>query len=218
MTPILIIPGLGSSGPHHWQTHLERSFPRTLRVHQDDWDYPNRAEWLERLVGAVSAAPGAVLVAHSLGCALVAHLAAEQPGLAVTAALLVAPADVESPDRTPECVRGFAPIPPGPLPFRSVVVASSDDDYITLPRAREFARAWRAEFVDVGPLGHINVEAGFGPWPLGEQILRDLLTGRRRGLNLALPDGHRGARGRKPDWRDREAQFARSSRRDASQM
>jgi predicted alpha/beta hydrolase family esterase len=127
----------------------------------------------------IEANPGGVLVAHSLGCALVAHVAAERPDLAIEAALLVAPADVESPRHTPQRLRGFAPIPRVPLPFRSVVVASTNDPYMALPRARELADTWGAAFVDAGPIGHINVEAGFGPWPAGERILRDLMLGRR---------------------------------------
>jgi uncharacterized protein len=178
LTPILIIPGLGGSGPHHWQTYLERSFPGTLRVHQDDWDKPDRGVWIDRLVAAMEDAPGAVLVAHSLGCALVSHVAAERPDLIIEAALLVAPADVESADHAPRCIRGFAPIPRRPLPCRSVVVASNDDPFVTLPRARAFADAWGADFVDAGQLGHINVEAGFGPWSMGERILRRLMIAR----------------------------------------
>jgi uncharacterized protein len=186
MTPILIIPGLGGSGPHHWQTCLERSFPGTSRVHQNDWDRPDRGAWIARLVAAIENANGAVLVAHSLGCALVAHVAAERPDLAIEAALLVAPADVDSIDRTPEHIRGFAPMPRAPLPFRSVVVASANDPFVAPPRAREFADAWGADFVDAGPLGHINVDSGFGPWPAGERILRHLMTARRE-LRLSAP-------------------------------
>ncbi len=178
MTPILIIPGLGGSGPYHWQTHMEHSFPSAFRVHQDDWDQPDRAAWAERLAASIAAAPGAVLVAHSLGCALVACLAVEHPELAVDAALLVAPADVDRTDRLPDQVREFAPMPRRPLPFRSIVVASSNDPYMTLPRAREYAAAWGADFVDAGALGHINVDAGFGLWPAGERILRALMAGR----------------------------------------
>jgi uncharacterized protein len=179
VTPILIIPGLDGSGSHHWQTCFERSFRGAQRVHQADWTRPDRGAWVERLVASIEATPGSVLVAHSLGCALVAHVAAERPDLAVEAALLVAPADVESPRHTPTRVRGFAPIPRKALPFRSVVMASSNDPYVALPCARELADAWGAEFINAGPLGHINVEAGFGPWPTGERILRDLVTGRR---------------------------------------
>lgn len=186
MTPILIIPGLGGSGLHHWQTYLERSFPGTSRVEQDDWDAPDRKTWVERLVAAVEAAPGAVLVAHSLGCALVAHVAAERPDLTIEAALLVAPADVDSADHTPDHIRDFAPIPCSPLPFRSVVVASANDPFMSLPRAREIADAWGAGFVDAGSLGHINIDAGFGPWPTGERILRRLMTARRE-LRFSAP-------------------------------
>jgi uncharacterized protein len=179
MTAILIIPGLGGSGPHHWQTCLEHSFPDTCRVQQADWDRPDRSAWIERLAAAIEDTPGAVLVAHSLGCALVAHVAAERPGLAIEAALLVAPADVDSVDHTPEHVRGFAPMPGAPLPFRSIVVASTNDPFIAHARARQLADAWHADFVDAGPLGHINVDSGLGPWPAGERILRHLMTARR---------------------------------------
>jgi uncharacterized protein len=176
MTPLLIIPGLDGSGPHHWQTHFERSFPNAQRVHQADWNRPNRDAWVEQLVAAIEAAPGGVLVAHSLGCALIAHVAAQRPDLEVEAALLVAPVDVEAPRHT-GCIRGFAPIPRAPLPFRSLVIASANDPYIALTRARDLADAWGADFLNAGPLGHINVEAGFGPWPTGERILRELMTG-----------------------------------------
>jgi uncharacterized protein len=175
MTPILIVPGLGGSGPHHWQTYLERSFPGTSRVHQDDWEEPDPAGWTERLTAAVAASPGAVLVAHSLGCAVVAHAAAADPELPVAAAMLVAPADVDR-EQAPAGFRSFAPMPWLPLRFRSIVVASSDDPCMTLARAGACADAWGAEFVVAGALGHINVDAGFGPWPDGERLLRRLIT------------------------------------------
>jgi predicted alpha/beta hydrolase family esterase len=180
MIPILIVPGLGGSGPHHWQTYLERSFPGASRVHQNDWDRPDREEWTRRLTEAVEASPGAVLVAHSLGCAVVAHAVARRPELPVAAALLVAPADVEPGHGAPDHLHGFASMPCMPLPFRSIVVASADDPYMVLARARTLADHWGAEFVDAGALGHINVDAGFGPWPDGERMLRNLLTTRNR--------------------------------------
>jgi uncharacterized protein len=187
MVPILVVPGLGGSGPDHWQSHLERSFPRASRVHQDDWDRPDPAVWTGRLLAAVEASPGAVLVAHSLGCAVVAHAAAAHPGLPVAAALLVAPADVEHEDGAPACLRRFAPMPCTRLPFRSVVVASTDDPYMALNRARAFADDWGAEFVDAGALGHINVDAGFGPWPDGERMLQKLLPAGDRTYPAAPP-------------------------------
>jgi predicted alpha/beta hydrolase family esterase len=178
MPRILIVPGLGGSGPEHWQTCLEGSLSGATRVEQDDWDRPVRDKWVARLADAVSQAPGAVLVAHSLGCIVVAHAVLQYPDLPIGAALLVAPADVDSAGHTPDHLRGFAPIPRGPLPFRAVVVASTNDPYMTFARAGELADAWDTEFVDAGPLGHINVAAGFGSWPAGEAIVRRLIADR----------------------------------------
>ena len=174
--PILIVPGLGGSGEQHWQTHLERSFPNAARVHQDDWDRPHLAQWVDRLAQAVSARPAALLIAHSLGCPLVAHLAEQRPDAPIAAALLVAPADVESARHMPDHTRGFAPIPLLTLPFRSIVVASTNDPFIEFDRARDLANAWGAELIDVGPCGHINIGSGFGPWPAGERIVASTMA------------------------------------------
>ena len=175
MADVLIIPGLGGSGEHHWQTHLERSHPGAERVYQDDWDNPQLAYWLDRVAAVVERTPGAILVAHSLGCPLVAHLAHRRPRLPIEAALLVAPADVDSVRHTPEHIRAFAPIPLERLPFRSIVVGSRNDPYMSFARAREVAFAWGAGFVDAGAVGHINVDSGFGPWPDGERLLTQLI-------------------------------------------
>ncbi|WP_291125277.1 alpha/beta hydrolase [Flavobacterium sp. UBA6031] len=34
MTNYLIIPGLGNSGPEHWQTYFEKSGDNFFRIHQ----------------------------------------------------------------------------------------------------------------------------------------------------------------------------------------
>ena len=187
-TPILIVPGLGGSEPEHWQTHWERSYPRAQRVEQADWNQPVRADWLSRLTQALRDAPGAILVGHSLGCALIAHLAWRRPDLAIGGALLVAPADVDDDDRIPRDVRDFAPMPLARLPFRAAVVASTNDPYMGLERARTLAKAWGTRFVNAGACGHINIAAGFGPWPAWEALLADLMreTGATASTSLRL--------------------------------
>src|SRR5262245_2707527 len=117
LTPILMLPGYADSGPDHWQSHWERADRACRRVVQDDWLQPTRDAWLRALESAVAAcgAPP-VLVAHSLACSLVAHWAA-RAGARARGALLVAPADVDSPLHTPDEVRSFSPIPMAPLPF-----------------------------------------------------------------------------------------------------
>ena len=113
---VLIVPGLNGSGPAHWQSRWESLYPRTVRVPQRDWDHPDCPEWRSALESAITAAAEpVVLVAHSLGCALVAHLASRPIAARIAAALLVAPADVDSPDRTPPETRSFAPMPMEPL-------------------------------------------------------------------------------------------------------
>lgn len=174
---LLIVPGLGGSGSEHWQTRWESLYPRTVRVAQRDWDHPDREAWLATLGAAIEAADEpTVLVAHSLGCALVAHAARRPFAARIAAALLVAPADVDSPAHTPAETRGFAPMPMTLLPFPATVVASEDDPYVTLTRARAFAAAWGAAFVDAGPRGHLNAASGLGDWPDGRRHLEALLA------------------------------------------
>jgi uncharacterized protein len=90
---------------------------------------------------------------------------------------MVAPADVDSARHTPEHLRDFAPLPLRRFPFRSMVIASTNDRYMTIGRARALAAAWGALFVDVGACGHINTEAGFGPWLAGRSLLDEFISG-----------------------------------------
>ena len=85
----------------------------------------------------------------------------------------MAPADVDSPLHTPDEVRSFSPIPMDRLPFPSIVVASADDSFYTMPRAAAFAAAWGSRLVTLDRAGHINAEAGYGPWPEGRRLLAD---------------------------------------------
>ena len=179
---VLILPGLGNSGARHWQTWLEGRIPGLQRVEQSDWDAPALQDWVATLESAVAAAPGpVVLIAHSLACLLVPHWAVRAGGYGgslgkVAAALLVAPSDVESTERTPPAVWGFAPVPTIPLPFPTIVVGSRNDPYCTAERACGFAALWGADFIDAGEVGHINADSGFGPWPMGESLVKDLLA------------------------------------------
>jgi len=175
---VLILPGLGNSGPQHWQSLWEHAYGYK-RVEQANWDQPKLDEWLSNLSAALSAAPaGAVLVAHSLACSLVAHFAHAGGATLekVRGAFLVSPADVESSRCTPDEVRCFSPIPLERLPFPARVVASSDDPYVDRERAALFARSWGAEFVDIGPRGHINASSGLGTWPEGHEQLQACLA------------------------------------------
>lgn len=173
--PVLILPGLGDSGPRHWQSQWQESSPRFRRVVQRDWETPARKDWVATLEAAVAASgEPVVLVAHSLACALVAHWAPRANGR-VAAALLVSPSDVDSPERTPDVVRGFSPVPLAPLPFPTTLVCSRNDPYVDFARGETFARSWGSRLIDAGRAGHINSDSGHGPWPEGRAILEAIL-------------------------------------------
>lgn len=175
---ILILPGLGNSGVGHWQTHWEAMLPNVVRVQQQEWDAPQRSAWVVALNTALLNIDGTViLVAHSLGCALVAWWGMEYGHAAhankIVGALLVAPADVGQAD-FPEAATGFSPMPRLRLPFKSMVVASSDDPWCALPKAKSFAADWHAQFVSMGANGHINAQSNLGDWPQGREYLATL--------------------------------------------
>lgn len=172
---VLILPGWQGSGPGHWQMHWARLYGYAV-VEQNDWLHPLRGDWLARLDETVIDAPGpVVLVAHSLGCLLVAAWASVSRHTArVRGALLVAPGDTEAPelqDRLP----GWSPIVRQALPFRSLLVGSQNDPYCTAARAQALAHDWAARWVDLGAAGHINADSSLGDWPQGQSLLQTLL-------------------------------------------
>jgi predicted alpha/beta hydrolase family esterase len=175
---VLIIPGLSSSGPGHWQSFWEASHPEYQRVSQSDWERPFCADWVSNLDAAISAANHPVmLVAHSMGCIAVIHWAATtgDPDKRAAGALLVSPPDVEA-ETIPVGPTGFAPCPLVRLPFKSIVVASTNDPFATVERTKTFAGAWGSELVILESAGHINAASGHGPWPEGEQLLYKLMA------------------------------------------
>ncbi|HXE21791.1 MAG TPA: alpha/beta fold hydrolase [Rhodoferax sp.] len=172
---VLVLPGWQGSGPEHWQSRWEHAHGYQ-RVQQHDWMRPLRGDWIARLEEAVLACDEpAVLVAHSLGCIQVAAWAAHSKNTHhVKGALLVAPGDVERADIDP-LLWSWPPIALQQLPFRSVLLGSRNDPWCDFDRARQFATAWGAQFIDYGEAGHINAEAGLGSWPEGYVLLDDLM-------------------------------------------
>ena len=172
----LLLPGWLDSGAAHWQTRWE-ALHGDRRVEQDDWLWPRRGDWMARLdeVLLESEAP-AVLVAHSLGCHLIAAWAAHSQHTArVRAALLVAPPDAERDDMPPNLFN-WRPIVRAPLPFASLTVISRNDPYCSVDRAEALARDWGSAAFDIGERGHINGESGLCDWPQGRRLLASLLA------------------------------------------
>lgn len=170
MIRTLLIPGLDGSAAPHWQHWWQATDPTAKIVEQISWSKPTPEAWLTEIAGAALCHPNSVLVGHSLGAVAIARLLTTWPQIKVAGALLVAPAE---PSRSPR-ISAFGPIPDRPLPVRAVAAISRNDPWIDHAQARRLAAGWHADVVDMGHAGHINAEAGFGPWPEGK-ALRDLI-------------------------------------------
>jgi uncharacterized protein len=173
---VLHLPGWQNSGPSHWQSRWE-ALHGHVRVEQTDWLHPLRGDWMVQLEEAVLVAPGpVVLVAHSLGCILTAAWAGHSRNThRVVGAFLVAPGDIER-EEFRSVLTSWSPIVRTPLPFASIVLASTDDPYCTLERALGLAGSWGSEFINYGARGHINSASGLGDWPEGYAMLQSLCT------------------------------------------
>jgi len=173
-TQVLLLPGWQNSGPAHWQSRWEALYGYA-RVEQHDWMQPLRGDWISRLEDVLLAQSGpSLLVAHSLGCLLVAAWASVSRNThLVTGALLVAPGDAERPElRAP--LHSWSPVVMQRLPFASLLVGSHNDPYCSLERAQSMARAWGARWYDLGDAGHVNADSGLGDWPQGHALLQTL--------------------------------------------
>jgi uncharacterized protein len=169
----LILAGISDSGPGHWQTLWQQADPRMQKLSHSEWEAPVMEVWLDELQSALHRTGNdVVLVAHSLGCLLVAHWA-QRTGGKVAGALLAAVPDTSLPV-FPASARHFAPVPMAPLGFPSIVACSEDDPHATVAFTRGCAAAWGSSLRLVGNLGHVNVASNIGAWEDGRALLREL--------------------------------------------
>jgi predicted alpha/beta hydrolase family esterase len=181
---ILILPSHGPLHPDFWLTRWARQLPTARIVAHDDPAAPDPDAHVAALLAEIArAVKPVVLVGHGLGVATIVRAAqADAAAMArVSGAYFVATPDVEAAG-TPAVMQPFAPMPLALLPFPSALIASRTDPHCDYARAEEFAGAWGATFADAGESGHIDEEAGFGPWPEGLMRFAALLK--------ALPSVH----------------------------
>lgn len=170
----IIQPGWNNSLPEHWQSHWQQLLG-ARRVGNHEWHAPQLADWLQGLDAAVrNASKPVIVIAHSLGCATVAHYAARH-GRQLAGALLVAPADVERAS-APVQLQPFAPLPDAALPFPSLVVASDNDPFSLPLRSVRMATRWHSRLYWLRDAGHINVASGHRQWEQGLVYLRELIA------------------------------------------
>jgi predicted alpha/beta hydrolase family esterase len=172
---ILIAPGLGNSGPDHWQRRWGTRMANARFVEQDDWTHPVLGDWVGRIHQEIMLATRpVVLIGHSLATAAIVHTAQRLADTKVRGAFLVSPPDFDSP-ALPQTAAPFGNVPTAPLPWPSMVVVSSSDPLVRVERAREFAADWGSDVQLAGNAGHINAASGHGPWPEGLLMFAELM-------------------------------------------
>jgi uncharacterized protein len=174
----LILHGYAGSGPGHWQTwladRLARAGERVAYPELPEPDAPELPAWRSALEAELRALPDEpIVVCHSLSCILWLHhtAAAVREGGRAERVLLVAPPSASAGVR--------AILPMFPVPVDPAAVASAAAGETRLVCARDPYCPEGADVLYGRPLGvpvdrlpdeagHINVEAGYGPWPAVE--------------------------------------------------
>jgi predicted alpha/beta hydrolase family esterase len=173
---IVLVYGYEGSGEGHWQRWAAATLAaRGAAVAFPELSNPatpRKDVWVAELRAVVDAAVArgerVTFLCHSLGCWAVDHLLAERGASGVHAALLVAP---PSPFLVFEAVDSFLPPPRradawAPLAARTLVVGSDDDEYASADEFEEIAHRLGVGCRILPGAGHINIAAGYGPWPL----------------------------------------------------
>lgn len=172
---VLLLHGLNGSGPTHWQNWLAGELAHHgAQVDVPlftEADRPSRDVWLAELRAHLLAAPTTgerVVVAHSLACLLWLHHAATSPDAStrVDRVLLVAPPSTDCPE---PAITTFIPAPTDADGLRRAaattrLVVGEGDPYCTLDQAKLLAESLRIEVDVIVGGGHLNVDAGYGPW------------------------------------------------------
>jgi len=174
--PVVILHGWQGSGPEHWQSWLADRLVGTHEVRYPrlpDPDGPRPDAWLATLDETLAGLPadGFDVVCHSLAVPLWLHHAARRTGPAPARVLLVAPPSPRRPE--PELAR-FLPPPLDPDAVRratggTILVCADDDPYCPEGAAAAYGRPLKLPTTVIPGGGHLNVEAGYGPWPAVER-------------------------------------------------
>jgi uncharacterized protein len=181
---VVLVPGLRGHVEDHWQTRLAAAMPEARMVTplgRTDAGLRARVTLLDQVVEQV--AGPVILVAHSAGVLVTVHWAAQYSPTRVVGALLATPPVLaaELPPEYPSIdelrAHGWLPIPREPLPFPSIVAASSDDPLGNPVRLRSLAASWGSRVHDLGAVGHLNPASGFGDWPEAVELIDQLRDG-----------------------------------------
>lgn len=178
----LILHGWQGSGPDHWQTWLARRLrERGLAVSYPslpDRDDPQPSSWLEALRTELVHGARSTVICHSLACILWLHVAAAADAQVAERVLLVAP---PSPSVEHDEVRRFFPhAADADAVARAAgstrLICSDNDPFCPEGAPALYGEPLNLPTTVIPGAGHLNPEAGFGPW---SEIERWCLRGSR---------------------------------------
>ena len=174
MLNIVFVAGYGNSLGTHWQNAWCNVTTNSYWVEQSDWNDPECDDWVESLNDLLKTLHGPiVLVSHSLGGSTIVEWN-KKYSANIVAAFMVAVPDVHS-DYFPDAITGYQDLPITKLPFPSMLLASTDDPYASYERAEYFSKQWGSSLINVGSLGHVNVDSNIADWPEGYDLLNNFL-------------------------------------------
>lgn len=169
------VPGLRNSDENHWQSYFEtQNAKEFIRIEQQNWEEPNGEAWINQIEKQLKPYNKSelILIGHSIGCIAIVNWISKF-NHAIKGALLVAPSDAEQPNY-PKYISGFKPIYSQKLPFKSIVIGSTNDHVSQLVRVQAFANNWGSKMVVLKNAGHIETKSGYGKWPKGLELLSEL--------------------------------------------
>ena len=170
----MILHGLDGNEPEHWQTWLAEQLQaagREVRYPElPDANQPERLAWLDVLRTTLDGLTDGEfdVVCHSLSCLLWLHHVAGGPTAPRPARVaLVAP---PSPRVTFPALADFLPVPLLIDEVRraadgTVLACGTDDPYCPEGAQVAYGLPLRLPTTMVPGGGHLNVAAGYGPWP-----------------------------------------------------
>lgn len=167
----IIVPGVGGSNEHHWQSWIETRLSHVSRVEQN-WNQPILDQWVDQLIHLIKNTNDCLqIIAHSFGCLTSIATLAKYPSIQhrIKKLILVAPANPIRFDQTGfsqnEVESFFDYFKQLEIKVPSIMLISENDPWLEYEDAKYFAEIWKIPYVNLGKVGHINVDSGFGAFP-----------------------------------------------------
>lgn len=167
----VIVPGVGGSDEHHWQSWLQNSLQDASRVMQEDWQKPILNQWVNNFYNHIKTLKQPVqVVAHSFGCLTTIAALNQYPILKhwIDSIILVAPANplrFNSAGFGTDTDNYVALFKQFTINVPTLMVISENDPWLSYQDALLYAKHWDVPYVNEGMAGHINVASGYGNWP-----------------------------------------------------